>query len=270
MSWGRWVLVGVALVAQIGAASPTPDLAGYLVDAPSFSWIEQVRSSHTLEGEFSADEYGTYGQSTTAAANLKSRGFVRGFGREWAQIQTDDYLVERVFQFGDATGATDWLRGVQAQSVQGTEYLGDIAEASAIPNAFGVRRKLSGGGTQWRIDFVKDNLVFVVHADADTNDLSSLALGQANAIYKRASGAVPASAPSARSLPSWFAGALIGTSVLIVILVGAAVVAALLLTRRTRRSPVPSSVQMSPDGAYWWDGARWRQVATDPPPNPTP
>lgn len=31
--------------------------------------------------------------------------------------------------------------------------------------------------------------------------------------------------------------------------------------------PGPADVQMSPDGAYWWDGSAWRDTTTSAPPN---
>lgn len=265
--------MGVALLAQLGAASPSPDPGSYLADAPSFSWVEEVRSTDVLEGKFSAADYAAYIQAGTAspnsvAANLTSLGFVRGFGREWGQVRTQDYLVERVFQFRDATGSRTWFRNIQAESENSSAYLGELPAASAIPNAFGVRMKLRNGDTQWRIDFVKDDLVFVVHADAAGDDMSSLAVGQATAIYKRATGSGGTRpAASVSSPPSWIGAAIVGMAVLVAIALTAAFAAAVMFARGRARTPaLASAVPMSPDGNYWWDGASWRDAGVEVPP----
>jgi hypothetical protein len=56
-----------------------------------------------------------------------------------------------------------------------------------------------------------------------------------------------------------------GALIVFLALIGAAAV--LLVTRRRHQAVgvVPGGLTMSPDGAYWWDGAQWRDATAEVP-----
>lgn len=263
-------------MAQIAAASPTPDLSGYIAPPPGSDWIEQGPGRTVIEGSFTADDYGRYsttinGTPSSAGENLTRLGFVGGFGREWEQRFTQNYLVERAFGFSDAEGATSWYNGVKTQSETAKAYQSDISVPASLPNSFGVVFKQPNGIRQWRVDFVYGNVVFVVHADATSDDMASVAVGQAKAMFDRATGVVqptPVRAPTALAPPSLepLAIGAAAAAFLIAVLI-LAVVLIVLRARRPAAAIVQAAPQISPDGAYWWDGATWRSTANEVPPN---
>ena len=265
---GAMALAQLALAAL--PAEAATDLSAYLAKPPTSDWIENGPSENVLSGPFTASSYAAYVEGPAAtpgnvASNLTRNRFVGGYGREWEQRTTLNYLVERVFQFADSTGARSWFNGIKTESLTSKAYRADFPTAGTVPLSFGVVLNNSDGSTQWRIDFVHGNLVFVVHADAITDNLEQLALSQAKTEYGGAAGtSAPAASNNAASLARVAA---IGLVAVVLVIIVAVVIVVAITARGRRPATVAAGLQMSPDGAYWWDGARWRDARHEVPPN---
>lgn len=258
------------------AAASTPNLHDLLAPPPSSDWVEfAANQADVLVGAFTAQSYASFvqgagGTPTTLVQQLGAYGFVDGYSREWQQSATQDVVLERVFEFKDGGGAGYWYTDLKTEAEGFAEYSGEIPGAAAIPGSFGAVLTLTGTTErQWRVDFARDNLVVVVHTGSLSADLSGLAVKQATAIYRAVSGTSPG---LAARLKGGLAGRLLVPAAIgggLLVLVLAAVTAVAVLTGRrpaTQAIGVPG-VQMSADRARWWDGTRWRESASDPPPS---
>jgi hypothetical protein len=265
------VCAALLVAASPSGAAAATDLSGYLAPPPDSTW-NNVTGNDVLDGPFTAHSYAAFVAGADATPNnvesdLTSLGFLAGFAREWYQPALGEELIERIFQFKSASGATEWYQGVKSDSQGSTDATGSF-DTSTIPDSFGVILRNPGGSKQWRLDFMRGPLVFIVHTDAANADLASLAVRQAGAEYDLAGSAprgVSGGAPSTTSVPGWILWAIAGTSIFVVLLIAGVLVSVLLMTGRPRQT-LAHGVTMSPDGYYWWDGSRWRLVATDPPP----
>jgi hypothetical protein len=268
--------ITVATQAILLAATPVPvtNLRDLLTPPATTDWVSVDPSPVNLVGYFNAHDYANFLKAVgTSPGSLETTmslyGFTRGYGLEWEQRGTHDLLVERVFEFRDSGGANSWYSDLKSGSETASHYSGAIATPT-IPHSFGAVLRGTGTDRQYRVEFAKGNLMFVVHMDSDTNDLSTPAVAQAAAEY--------ASAPSQSDVPPG-AGQAVNDLVRNVeiaagaLLVALALVVAVTLLLATRRRPQPmapaAGVAMSPDGAYWWDGGRWRDASIEVPPTAT-
>jgi len=273
---GRFVLVMVAaLTLVVGAtvqAEAATDLSSLLADAPGFDWREASSSDpNALEGPFTARSYGDFvGKSSSTpgstTSTLQNYGFNGGYGKEWQQLGSHDLLVERVFQFDSNSGATSWYNDIKSGTESETSNQGTIPAAAAIPDSFSAVLKDANFPKQWRVDFLKSNLVFVVHTDSNTNDLASLAVSQAHKEYNDApTSSVHLSATP--QTPAWVKPVMYGVATALFIFLVGLVAVVLLVSRRRRPAVAGAPLQLSPDGAFWWDGVRWHDARTEIPPN---
>ena len=273
--------VGAGAVALVMALMPLAatadvDLKSLLVDPPTSDWIEAEGTPATLDGPFTADSYAAFLQANGgSAANasstknaLNAYRLTGGYARWWEQRGTQDLLIERVFEFADDAGANNWYSDIKLGAQTDTRFAGDIP-GIPIPHSFGVVLKSKdGSGTQWRVDFAKANLVYVVHTDSISNDLANLAAGQATQMAGVYAGQSPTARPgSALNVGPRLPGRVITIAIVAVVgvllLAGGAVAGGLALSGRRR--PAAGKVQMSPDRNYWWDGLTWQPTATTTP-----
>jgi len=264
-----------ALTAGVGAAVPAQaatDLSSLLADGPGFDWREFGGGNQdVIEGPFTAKSYSdfidkTTGTPGTTASVLQSYGFNGGYGKEWQQLGSHDLLVERVFQFDSDSGATSWYDDIKSGTESQASNRGTIPAASVIPNAFSAVLEDPGFPKQWRLDFLKSNLVFVVHTDSNSNDLAALAVSQAQKEYHNA----PTSTVHLSTTPQtagWVKPVMYGVAAALLILLVGVVTVALLVSRRRTTAMGGAPVQLSPDGAFWWDGVRWHDARTEIPPH---
>jgi hypothetical protein len=253
-------------------ATPTSatDLSTLLVQ-PGAGWVDIAKSPTDLVGGFSAHEYSDYITAVgsipgTVETRLKAYGFTRGAGLEWVQPGTRDVLFERVFEFGGAKGAGKWFSDIRSGTQRVPEYRRPF-DTSGIPNSFGAVLHAVGTTFQYRVDFAKGNLVFVVHMDSLTTDLSTAAIGQAAAEYLNApSQSHPphaAGQPADDMLPTV---AIVGGGLTLVLALVVTIMAVLLTRGPGPVAPPGGGIVLSPDGAYWWDGLRWRDRGFEVPP----
>ena len=176
-----------ALAMALGAAPAAAGSSGLqsmLAPAPGTDWVESPPAPTTLEGPFDAHSYAAYlqalaPQSPSLETALRNLTFQGGYARAWVQAGSNDALAERVFQFGDPSGAGAWYTSLQRQN-QGTRYL--VRQVPAIdgnPNSFGVVLRGPDGTYSYRVEFLVSRLVFTVHMESVSNDLTDVALRQA-------------------------------------------------------------------------------------------
>ncbi len=168
------------------AIEASTNLGSLLAAPPSADWIEAPAAPSRLEGAFDAHSYGVYvGDAGSSEAALSRYGFVAGYGREWEQRGTQDYLVEGVFQFASSKGAKYWYDALKLDNQTTKEYKSSIP-ALASSTSFGVELDYSDGSREFRVEFIKGNLMFVVHMASSTNDLAATTLNQAQTEYDAA------------------------------------------------------------------------------------
>jgi hypothetical protein len=253
------------------AATPSPptDLSTLLGPPPSTDWVDVASAPNTLVGSFSAHDYAVFLNSVgtspgSVETELNLYGFTRGYGLEWEQRGTTDVLVERVFEFRDSAGANYWYSALKRGSEVAPEYTKAIP-TSTIPHSFGA--VLHGSGSyQYRVEFAKGNLMFVVHMDSDTHDLSEPAIAQAASMYQSAPDHSQVPPGAGQAVNDLVRNIEIAAGALIVALAIIVAVVLLLATRRRRPAALPAlGISMSPDGAYWWDGVQWRDASRETP-----
>jgi len=259
-------IVGGAALLLVAAASPTPDLTGYLAPAPSGDWIESGPSTNFLVGAITAQSYGAWVDDNGATERtMKRDGFVSGFGRVWEQKVTQDFLSEFVLLFTSDSGARSFYNGLKLYDQTSKYYKKDIPALSTAQSV-GVEWTQSDGSREFAIDFAKGNLVFDVTMDSESTDLAAMTRSLAQTDFDAAPNSIKVSATSSTiSQPAaWTIG------VALVVVVGLIATGIFALMRSGRNQPAvfanAAGPQMSPDGAYWWDGARWHDARLEAPP----
>ena len=233
----------------------------------SSDWIEDSPGPDVLDGPFTARDYAQFVQDSATERTLNRYGFVAGYARAWQQKVTQDYLVERVFEFDSASGPGYTLNWFKLGARTSKNFKRDL---TALPqtNSYAVEMNYEGGIRSFRFYFVKGDLFFAIHLQTGENkDLSDSARGIAQTEFDMAPDATNVAAtPSAISTTSaWVVGL---ASIALCFLIATVVFVAV---RSARRQPamlaMATGFQMSPDGASWWDGVRWHDARTEIPPN---
>lgn len=260
------------LLAPVGAEAAT-DLHPLLAAPPTADWIDVRPTSTNLIGDFTAHDYATYVAGNSGIEfDLNLYGFTRGYALDWTQRASSDLLVERVFEFRDAKGARSWYTLLRLLDKTHGTYTGDIPMPPSVPNSYGAHFTLPDGVQSW-IEFRKGNLAFEIVTDSTTNDLSATAVTQAATEYANAPSQTQVPAGAGQAVNDWLRSLGIAAGALVVALAIVVTVTIVLVTRRRRPAPLPAGglavapagPTMSPDGAYWWDGRRWRDVSVEAP-----
>jgi hypothetical protein len=258
------------LVASPVAAAT--DLGTLLANPPGTDWVDVGPAADRLVGTFSSHDYALFLKAAGSSpgsieTELNLDGFTRGYGLEWEQRGTQDLLVERVFEFKDSRGAGYWYGALKSGSERAKQYRRPIPVPASLPSSFGAVLYAPGNGYQYRVEFAKGNLVFVVHMDSDANDLSHPAVAQATSMYEAAPARTDVPPGAGQAVNDLVRNVEIAAGALIVFLALIAGVTVLLVTRWRRQAVgvVAGGLTMSPDGAYWWDGTQWREASVEVP-----
>ena len=274
----HWVLISL-VAATMATASPTPSpaLDKVLAPAPSSDFIEADSTSQTVwEGAFNAQDYAAKinpAQQSQVRASLEKNGFIGGFGRTWVQRSTQHVMIEAVLAFDGARDAKRWLSAAQLNDKADAGYQHPIV-APGVSNYYGAHLASAGLFTD-TFGMVKGNDYFWVVTISRQDDLGGATAAQAKAVFDFAPPYTipplqwPESIATPREAISGF-GPLIGNVLVIAFLLSLAILVFAVARRSARRSAAPpidagTSVQLSPDGNYWWDGKKWRDSSHEAP-----
>lgn len=270
------VAVALAPLTALANSRPNPSLDTVLAAPPASDFAELTTSP--LHGTFTAHDWAALSGSSSDAqqteATLNRDGFVEGFGMTWRQDTSGHTLLEAVMAFSGGRGAQSALNGMEASDKADTSYA-KADTVSGIRSYYGAHFVDSSNQViEDFFAFVKGNDIFGIAFVSSKDDVLDAATRQIQSQYSRAPGFTiptsewPENANPLASFPIWIFGAGLG-----VIVVAVGVIAFFLLRRRPRAAPsiyasfAPAlSLQMSPDGNYWWDGLAWRDAAQEVPP----
>jgi hypothetical protein len=275
------VTVALAPVTVAASPSPSPVLSSVLAPAPSSDYVEaDATSQSVMEGSFTAQQYATKTSAPNQSqvqASLERNGFVAGFGRTWVQRSTQHVLIEAVIAFNGGLGAKRWLAAAQLSDKGDPKYQHPIS-VPGLNNYYGAHL----AGNELFTDtfgIVKGNDYFWVITISRQDDLGGAGPTQARSVYDFAPGFTipPQQWPeSSAKIPGGFNssevfGRLAGDILLVAFLLSFVVLVIAVIRRATRRPAAPSTlnsttVQLSPDGNYWWDGTRWKDSLREAPP----
>ena len=274
---GLALAVAASLLASVGAQAAT-DLHPLLAPPPTADWIDVPSTSTNLVGDFTAHGYASYLQSAgsspgAAEFDLNLYGFTRGTALEWEQRGSHDLLVERVFEFRDARGARSWFTLVRLGLARSSQYTRAVPMPPSVPNSYGALFTWPDGTMQIRIEFWKGNVEYVIHTDSLTNDLSATAVAQAVIEYANAPSNTDVPPGAGQAVNNWLRSIGIAAAALVLAVAIVTTIAVVLITRRRRPAALlaggPTTAgggpMMSADGAYWWDGQRWRDASVEAP-----
>lgn len=280
---GRRELSGLALavVATLlasGEADATTDIHTLLAAPPGADWLDVPSMPSNLVGDFTAHGYATYLQSAgsspgAAEFDLNLYGFTRGYALEWAQRGSRDVMVERAFEFRDSRGARSWYSLLKLGGQRSGKYTHEVPMPPSVPNSFGALYTWPDGTLQIRIELWKGNVEYVIHTDSLTNDLTATAVAQAVTEYAYAPSHTDVPPGAGQAVNDWLRNIGIAVGALVVAVAIVTTITIVLITRRRRPSALlaggpampPTGPTMSPDGAYWWDGQRWRDASVEAP-----
>jgi hypothetical protein len=193
--------------AMVAAAAAPTDLRAVLAPPPSSDYVELTYSLNRLVGPFDAHAYAVWDtggdrqRTSDVETTLASDWFTRGYARTWLKQGTDQALEEFVFEFATSLGAGYWNLQVSDSSSSVPDFRGPLAGGSPIPNSWTAKVSSDGtSGAHW-VGFTRGNDTYFVDALSDKDDLTNLALQQADAQYKLApasTSTTPFAIPSAR------------------------------------------------------------------------
>ena len=256
-------------------SSPNPSLDTVLAAPPSSDFSELTTSP--LHGKFTAHDWAGLSSSSAAAAQTESTlnrdGFVDGYGKTWAQASSGHALIEAVMAFSGGRGAQSALSGMEASDKSDTSYKKPDTVTGISPYYGAHFVDDTNQVVEDFFAFAKGNDVFGIAFVSAKDDVLDDATRQIQTQYSGAPGSTIPSAewPENISPAASFPFAVFGAGVGFVVVV-AGLVAFLMLRRRTPAVGAygtfapPLSLQMSPDGNYWWDGEAWRDAAQEVPP----
>ena len=270
------VAVALAPLTTSANSRPNPSLDTVLAAPPQSDFTELTTSP--LHGTFTAHDWASLSGSSSDAqqteATLNRDGFVEGFGMTWRQATSGHTLLEAVMAFRGGRGAQSALNGMEASDKADASYT-KADRASGINFYYGAHFvDASNQVIEDFFAFVKGNDIFGIAFVSNKDDVLDDATRQIESQYSRAPGLTipmsewPENANPMASFPIAVVGAGLG---FVVVIVG--LIAFFLLRRRPSATQgiyasfAPAlSLQMSPDGHYWWDGTAWRDATQDVPP----
>lgn len=274
------LLIAALALLPLPAAADTnlqPPLDQVLAPAPGGFTL--FKPSGLPHGFFGLDEYaaGWGGENAADASQiLQQDGFVGGYALQWTDATNTHALFEDVVAFKGGKGASTWFRTGEAADQRDSSYRHADTLAGLGPDYYGEHGVMAGGYVVDAFVFARGNDVFALGFISAKDDVLTVAENQATAQYAHAPDYTipPDQWPeNATASPGTFpvSGILIG--VLVVAVLGALGAGAFVMLRRRPSPPAPVAgaaapvaLQMSPDGKFWFDGARWVECAQEPPP----
>ena len=278
----------------VAAPSPSPALSSILAPPPKTDYKEASTTNTTLlEGQFDAKTFVTKTGASNPDAVLQTlnrEGFIDGYWRTWVQSGTQHVLIEVAIAFGGGAGAKRWLGAAELAAKGEASYTKSLS-TTGIDTYFGAHYLYPvNHSVGEEFAFVKGNDYFDLVFVSPKDDLGTSAPTQATSQYTFAPDAtIPKSQwpETTTSSTAFQAGFAVGR-ILFFVLIAAVIVAVIGIVIWLRRRPrlvgaVPGAMpgvmagampvaaaapapQMSPDGAFWWDGQTWRDAQHEVPP----
>ena len=273
----RWPALATCFLLA-ATPSPSPSLDTVLAKPPTPDFVQLT--SGPIHGAFTAHDWAANATGASASeteATLNRHGFVGGYGLVWASTTQRRALVEIVMAFTGGQGAHSTLTALEATEKRDASYLHANTLTGIEPyygsHLYDATNRVYEDG----FSFAKGNDLFQVYVASVNDDNLNLATSQVKAQYDAApdstipSSQWPENAQSNAS-PAYAAGVIFGIVILAILVLGVIGVVVGLVLRGRRRAaaqaygPIPTaSVQMSPDGRYWYDGQAWRDTAVEAP-----
>ena len=270
--------VSLAPVAAV-TPSPSPSLGTLLAAPPASNYVVDTQAFMRVEGAFDVAGYVNFlapSNPSDMETTLKHDGFVSGFGRSWAQQGTTHLLLEIVVAFSGGTGAKSWLAASQAADSSNQYFKGAIVVSGVDPSYGGHFADPATPAYADIVAFVKGNDYFLVGILSGSDDLADSASTQTLKQYEFAppSTIPPAQWPENVTTTANRSAALPMTVALATLVLAFLASVALYVVVQVRRRrdtafafmPMQGTIQMSPDGNYWWDGQAWRDASREAPP----
>jgi hypothetical protein len=254
--------------------SPSPSLDGVLKAPLSSGYLEMNAGPGVLEGPVMASDIASSPKDMNA---LDRDGFLTGFGRTWIDQSNKREMAELVMAFSGGAGAKKWMKASEQTDKADRSYAHPIS-INGIAFYYGVH--LVNPSQPSFIDvvgFVKGNDFFAVGFGSETDDHGASIATQAKGQYDFAPSQTippsqwPENASTLADRIGGAAGAAFLYAVVVALLAGMVLLVVGLIRRRQGRPVMlgladAGSVQMSPDGYYWWDGQGWKDASAEVPP----
>ncbi|HYL07587.1 MAG TPA: hypothetical protein VEU76_03505, partial [Candidatus Udaeobacter sp.] len=211
-----------------------------------------------------------------ASQILQQDGFVGGYELQWTDQTNTHVLIAIVIAFAGGKGAKSWYSTGDTADHHDPAFQHSDLISGLGSNAYGVHSALSNGLIVDAFAFAKGNDVFAVGFLSPHDDVLSLATSQVTAQYARAPDYTipPDQWPENQNASS---DAFPITGVLIALLIVGALAGlgagGFVMLRRSQQAAAaaalaapPVALQMSADGMFWYDGARWIDISVEAPP----
>ena len=257
-------------IAAFAIPIPSPSLSEILLPPPS-DYAESGANA-PFHGSFTSSVYATAWGTKAAEAHtaLEADGFVEGYGFTWINQLDKRALIEFVVAFAGGQGARNWLTFAEAGDKADPTYQ-HADTASGIDPYYGEHNAYPSHDVSDAFAFVKGNDFFVIGFESTQDDVLNLAQTRAKNQYNAApdstiprdqwpENAKATASPRSTGFP---AGGYVFVAALLIGLLAVVVVFA--RQSRHRGATMSGDVQMSPDGASWWDGQKWHDAQQEVP-----
>jgi hypothetical protein len=243
-------LLSIAIAAGLnaGVLADGPSISDLIPGPPSGSWTLATDSN----GPMTVDDF--YGDPSASAP-----GFSDAYGKSWDQPEVGIYdEVARYTSVVWALYAVSMFK-VEAQQDPDATSVQDLSGFGY--GAFEVTYPAGTDGYKWdEIYFAVGDYVAAVSLAATGTIAHDVLLDQSN----RQLASLPAAIAEVRTIRTGILVAVAGIGVLASAFIAGILLLILWPLRRPANAVItagiPPSAQISPDGAYWWDGAAWRPV----------
>jgi hypothetical protein len=243
-------LLLIVIAGGLNAAvwADAPSISDLIPGPPSGSWTLSTDSN----GPMTVDDF--YGDPSASAP-----GFSDAYGKSWDQ--PEEGIYDDVARYTSIVWALYALSIFKAEAQQDPDATSarDISGFGYV--AFEVTYPAGNDGYQWNeIYFAVGDYVAAVSLAATGTIPRDVLLDQSS----RQLASLPAAIAEVRTIRTGILVAVAGIALLASVFIAGILLLILLPLRRPAnaviRAVIPPSAQISPDGAYWWDGAAWRPV----------
>jgi hypothetical protein len=246
-------LLSIAIAGGLNASvwadgNSTTAISDLIPGPPSGSWT--VATDGT--GPMTVDDF--YGNPSASAP-----GFSDAYGKSWDQPEVGIY--DEVARYNSVIWALYALSIFKVNAQQDPEAT-SVRDISGFGyGAFEITYPAGTDGYKWdEIDFAVGDYVAAVSLAATGTIAHDVLVDQSG----RQLASLPAAIAEVRTIRTGILVAVAGMALLASIFIAGILLLILLPLRRPANAAISTAIppwaQISPDGAYWWDGAGWRPL----------